>query len=198
MIRTTGRLIGIVLATLILTAPLVTGQNDPTNLGFIGGHKTQTEKTDPCRLPFMGAWRINLTKSDPGIQPRFTPTAINLFICENGGIRQETFQDYPPKVDTFKTAFDQRYRSFWFRLDGQSIYKDPHGPNGEGETVAMWLVDRNTLYREVATKGVVGEKVLYRVSPDGKTLVWTSFGNVKGNSGLAVWDRAEMPAQRTN
>jgi hypothetical protein len=57
----------------------------------------------------------------------------------------------------------------------------------------MWLADRNTLYRERATKGVVDEKVLYRVSPDGKTLVWTSFMNVNGNSGQNVWDRVEMP-----
>jgi hypothetical protein len=47
---------------------------------------------------------------------------------------------------------------------------DPQGPNGMGQTVAMWLADRNTLHRERATKGVVDEKVLYRVSPDGKTL----------------------------
>jgi hypothetical protein len=191
------RALWIVFAMVLVCAPLVVGQGDPTNLGFIGSYKTMAEKTDPCKLPIIGAWRINLTKSDPGIQPRFTPTAMNLFICENGGIRQDVYQDYPPKVDTFKDVFDQRYRSFWFKFDGQNIYKDPQGPNGQGQTVAMWLVDRNTLYRERATKGVVDEKVLYRVSPDGKTLVWTSFGNVKGNSGQNVWDRVEMPS-RTN
>lgn len=182
-----------VFVTVLVCAPLVTGQSDPTNLGFIGSYKTLPEKTDPSKLPIIGAWRINLAKSDPGIQPRFTPTAMNIFIAENGGIRQEVYQDYPPKVDNYKTVFDQRYRSFWFKLDGQNIYKDPQGPNGQGQTVAMWLADRNTLYRERATKGVVDEKVLYRVSPDGKTLVWTSFGNVKGNSGQNVWDRVDMP-----
>jgi hypothetical protein len=178
---------------LAVGAALARGQSDPTNLGFIGSYKTLPDKTDPCTLPIIGAWRINLAKSDPGIQPRFTPTAMNLFICENGGIRQEVYQDYPAKVDTFKTVFDERYRSFWFKLDGQNIYKDPQGPNGMGQTVAMWLVDRNTLYRERATGGVVDERTMYRVSPDGRTLVWTGFANVKGNSGQNVWDRVDMP-----
>lgn len=173
--------------------PVLLGQGDPTSLGFIGAYKVAAEKKDPSKLPIIGAWRINLAKSDPGIQPRFTPTAMNIFTAENGGIRQEVFQDYPPKVHTYKTVFDERYRSFWFKLDGQNIYKDPQGPNGQGQTVAMWLADRNTLFRQRATKGVVDEWVLYRVSPDGKTLVWTSFGNVNGNSGQNVWDRVGMP-----
>jgi hypothetical protein len=42
----------------------------------------------------------------------------------------------------------------------------------------------------------VDEWVLYRVSPDGKTLVWTSF-NADGDSGQNVWDRVDMPP-RTN
>jgi len=45
-----------------------------------------------------------------------------------------------------------------FKLDGKSIYKDPQGPNGLGQTVAMWLVDKNTLYRERSTKGVIDER----------------------------------------
>lgn len=139
------------------------------------------------------ARRINLAKSDPGIQPRFTPTAMNICIAENGGVRQEVYQDYPPNVNKYKTVFEQRYRSFWFKLDGQNIYKDPQGPNGQGQTVAMWLADRNTLHRERATKGVVDEKVLYRVSPDGKMLVWTNFSNITRNSGHNVWDRVAMP-----
>jgi hypothetical protein len=182
-----------VVAGMLSFVPELLGQTDPTSVGFIGPYKTAAEKTDPSKLPIIGAWRINLAKSDPGIQPRFTPTAMNIFIAENGGIRQEVYQDYPPKVNTYKTVFDERYRSWWFKLDGQNIYKDPQGPNGMGQTVAMWLADRNTLYRERATKGVVDEKVLYRVSPDGKTLVWTSFMNANGNSGQNVWDRVEMP-----
>ena len=180
-------------AGMLWFVPSLLGQADPTGVGFIGPYKTAAEKKDPSKLPIIGAWRINLSKSDPGIQPRFTPTAMNIFIAENGGIRQEVYQDYPPKVNTFKTVFDERYRSWWFKLDGQNIYRDPQGPNGMGQTVAMWLADRNTLYRERATKGVVDEKVLYRVSPDGKMLVWTSFMNVNGNSGQNVWDRVEMP-----
>lgn len=182
-----------VVAGLLGSMPALVGQTDPTNVGFIGAYKTLAGKTDPSKLPIIGAWRINLAKSDPGIQPRFTPSAMNIFIAENGGIRQEVYQDYPQKVNTYTTVFDERYRSFWFKLDGQQIYKDPQGPNGQSQTVAVWLADGNTLYRERATKGVVDEKVLYRVSPDGKVLVWTNFSNVKGNSGQNVWDRVEMP-----
>jgi hypothetical protein len=60
----------------------------------------------------------------------------------------------------------------------------------------LTAVYRNTLYRERATKGVVDEWVLYRVSPDGRTLVWTSF-NADRDNGQNVWDRIEMPV-RTN
>ena len=63
---------------------------------------------------------------------------------------------------------------------------------GLGQTVGMWLVDRNTILRERMTKGVIDERVLYRVSPDGRTLVWTNF-NAAGNSGHTVWDRIELP-----
>lgn len=58
----------------------------------------------------------------------------------------------------------------------------------------MWLVDRNTLYRERATKGVIDERMLYRVSPDGKTLIWTGF-NADRNSGHQVWDRIPLPTR---
>ena len=191
-----GRLVAlsVALAALSIVSPVLFGQGDPTDVGFFGSYRTLREKADPSRLPIIGAWRINLSKSDPGIQPRFTKTAMTMFIAENGGIRQDVYLDYPPAVGTYRTIFDARYRSFWFKLDGQNIYKDPQGPNGMGQTVAMWLVDRNTLYRERATKGVVDEKVLYRVSPDGRTLVWTSFGNVDRDSGQNVWDRVELPA----
>jgi hypothetical protein len=54
----------------------------------------------------------------------------------------------------------------------------------------MWIVDRNTLYRERATKGVGDEKVLYRVSPDGRMLVWTRFDRTQGNSGLPTSQQA--------
>ena len=77
-------------------------------------------------------------------------------------------------------------------LDGQNIYENPQGPNGQGQTVAMWLIDRNTIFRERATKGVIDERVLYRVSPDGKTLTWTPF-NANGDSGQMVWERINLP-----
>jgi hypothetical protein len=177
---------------MLLMVPSLFSQSDPTNVGFFGSYKVAADKLDPSKLPHVGAWKINLAKSDPRIQPRFTPTAMNIFIAEKGGLRQEVFQDYPPKVNTYRTTFDQRYRSFWFKLDGKNIYPDPQGPNGQGQTVAYWLVDRNTLLRERAAKGVVDEWTLYRVSPDGKTLVWTGFRG-EGDSGQNVWDRVDMP-----
>ena len=45
------------------------------------------------------------------------------------------------------------------------------------------------------TKGVLDERVMYRVSPDGKTLVRTTFNNA-GDSGHVVWDRIELPRRR--
>jgi hypothetical protein len=56
----------------------------------------------------------------------------------------------------------------------------------------MWLVDRNTIFRERMTEGVVDERVLYRVSPDGQTLTWTGF-NADRDSGHVVWDRISLP-----
>ena len=97
-----------------------------------------------------------------------------------------------PSVQAARPFFTDDAREFWFKLDGRNIYPNPQGPNGLGQTVAMWLVDRNTIYRERATKGVVDERVMYRVSPDGKTLVWTNL-NADGNSGHQVWDRIDLP-----
>ncbi|OFW00997.1 MAG: hypothetical protein A3I61_05150 [Acidobacteria bacterium RIFCSPLOWO2_02_FULL_68_18] len=149
MIRTARRVVIVgVAAWLLSPAPTLIGEGDPGNVGFIGAYKVAREKIDPSQLPFIGAWRINLAKSDPAIQPRFTPTAMNIFIAENGGIRQEVYQDYPPKVNTVRTVFDER--------------------------------------------------VLYRVSPDGRTLVWTNFANVTRDSGQNVWDRVDMPSRPQN
>ena len=111
-----------------------------------------------------------------------------IYTAENGGIKQEVFLYWPPTKVDYKNVFTDDAREFFFKLDGKNIYPNPQGPNGLGQTVAMWLVDRNTLYRERATKGVVDERVMYRVSPDGKTLVWTNL-NADGNSGHQVWDR---------
>jgi hypothetical protein len=165
-------------------------------IGFFGSYRVADEKIDPSSLPIIGAWRINFDKSDPRMraQKRFTDTGTNIYTAVDGGIRTETFLFYPPKRNDYKTVFGDDAREYWFKLDGKSIYKDPQGPNGLGQTVAMWVVDRNTLYRERATKGVIDERVLYRVSPDGNTLVWTNFNNDRDN-GHVVWDRINLTRQ---
>lgn len=162
-------------------------------IGFFGSYRVAADKMDPSKLPIIGAWRINFDKSDPSMraQKRFTDTGTNIYTVVDGGIRTETFLFYPPKRNDYKTVFGDDAREYWFKLDGKNIYKDPQGPNGLGQTVAMWLVDRNTLYRERATKGVVDERVMYRTSPDGNTLVWTNF-NADGASGHVVWDRIKL------
>ena len=157
-------------------------------------YRVAAEKMDPSRLPIIGAWRINFDKSDPVMkqQGRFKETGTTIYTSVNGGIKTETFLFYPPKDDRYKTVFTDDGREYWFKLDGKNIYENPQGPNGLGQTVAMWLVDRNTLYRERMTKGVIDERVLYRVSPDGRTLVWTNFGADR-DSGHVVWDRIALP-----
>jgi len=166
-------------------------------IGFFGSYRTAAAKVDPSTLPIIGAWRINFAKSDPSLkaQGRFKDTGTNIYTAVDGGIKTETFLYWPPTKVDYKHVFTDDAREYWFKLDGQNIYKDPQGPNGLGQTVAMWLVDRNTLYRERATKGVIDERVMYRVSPDGNTLVWTSFGNAAGDSGHQVWDRIPMPSR---
>jgi hypothetical protein len=163
-------------------------------IGFFGGYRVAKEKVDPSKLPLIGAWRINFNRSDPALrlQNRFKDTGTLIYSAENGGIKQEVFLYWPPTKVDYKNVFTDDAREFWFKLDGKNIYPNPQGPNGLGQTVAMWLVDRNTVYRERATKGVVDERVMYRVSPDGNTLVWTSF-NGDANSGHQVWDRIPVP-----
>jgi hypothetical protein len=164
------------------------------SIGFFGSYRVGADKMDPSKLPFIGAWRINFDRSDPAMkaQGRFKETGTLIFTAVNGGLKQEVFLFYPPKDDSYKTHFTDDGREFWFKLDGKNIYENPQGPNGLGQTVGMWLVDRNTMMRERATKGVIDERVLYRVSPDGKTLVWTNF-YASGDGGHVVWDRIELP-----
>lgn len=163
-------------------------------IGFFGSYRVAADKMDPSKLPIIGAWRINFDRSDPGLraQGRFKDTGTTIYTAENGGIKQEVFLYWPPTKADYKNVFTDDAREFWFKLDGKNIYENPQGPNGLDQTVGMWLVDRNTILRERATKGVIDERVLYRVSPDGRTLVWTNF-NAAGNSGQNVWDRIEMP-----
>ena len=163
-------------------------------IGFFGGYRVAAEKSEPSKLPIIGAWRINFNRSDPALklQNRFKDTGTVIYAAENGGIKQEVFLYWPPTKVDYKNVFTDDAREFWFKLDGKNIYPNPQGPNGMGQTVAMWLVDRNTLYRERATKGVVDAHVMYRVAPDGNTLVWTNF-NAEGNSGHQVWNRIPIP-----
>jgi hypothetical protein len=163
-------------------------------VGFIGGYRVAGLKVDPSTLPIIGAWRINFEKSDPSLklQGRFKDTGTTIYTAVDGGIKAETFLYWPPTTVDYKNVFTDDAREYWFKLDGKNIYKDPQGPNGLGQTLGMWLIDKNTLFRERMTKGVIDERVMYRVSPDGKTLVWTSF-NSAGDSSHQVWDRIELP-----
>jgi hypothetical protein len=163
-------------------------------IGFFGSYRVAADKTDPSKLPIIGAWRINFDRSDPSMraQGRFKDTGTTIYTPENGGITQEVFLYWPPTTVDYKNIFTDDAREFSFRLDGKNIYENPQGPNGLGQTVGMWLIDRHTILRERMTKGVIDERVLYRVSPDGKTLVWTNF-NAAGSSGHVVWDRIELP-----
>jgi hypothetical protein len=167
-------------------------------IGFFGSYKVAADKTDPSKLPIIGAWRMNFEKSDPGVKAsgRFAPTATTIYTAMPGGvIKHDVFNSYPPTVDNYTTVFTPEFRSYTFKLDGQRIYKDPQGPNGQGQTAALWLVDRDTLFRIRQTKGVDDEWVMYRVSPDGKTLVWTSFNGDAKDSSHFVWDKIDLPKQ---
>ena len=123
-------------------------------IGFFGSYRVAGDKTDPSKLPLLGAWRINFNRSDPALKlaNRFKDTGTVIYTAENGGIKQEVFLYWPPTKADYKNVFTDDAREFWFKLDGKNIYPNPQGPNGLGQTVAMWLVDRNTIYRERATK----------------------------------------------
>jgi hypothetical protein len=206
MNRMTGgrALVAAVGAFVLVSGLLASGQGrrgggsfpEAPSIGFFGSYRVAADKMDPSKLPFIGAWRINFDRSDPSNRAagRFKDTGTVIFTAVNGGIKQEVFLFYPPKNDSYKTVFTDDGREFFFKLDGKNIYENPQGPNGLGQTVGMWLVDRNTLFRERMTKGVIDERVLYRVSPDGKTLVWTNF-NAAGESGHVVWDRITLPGR---
>lgn len=183
----------------LLVMPSVSGsgafaarQADSSNVGFFGSYMVAADKADPSKLPHIGAWRINFQKSAPGAEQRWSPTATNIFEAQKGGIRHSVFNIYPPKVGNYETVYTDDARAYWFKLDGKNMYPNPQGPNGRGQTVAMWLIDRNTIFRERATKGVVDERVLYRVSPDGRLLTWTGF-NADRDSSHTAWDRIQLP-----
>jgi hypothetical protein len=153
-------------------------------------------QADPANLPIIGTWKVNLDKSPSARQRGRPATWTSIYEVENGGIRHTVLDQYPPKdpakVEPGVAPGDHTY---WFKLDGKQIYKDPEGPNGQNQTVSMWLADRNTIYRNRQTKGVDDERVLYRVSPDGRTLTWTRWladkPDPKGESSVTVWDRVK-------
>jgi hypothetical protein len=174
--------------------PPALGQAEAPKIGFFGSYKVTADKMDPSKLPIIGAWRMNFEKSDPSMKAagRFKPTATTIDAAESGGIRHSIFNSYPPAVNNYQTVFTLEARTYWAKLDGKGIYENPQGPNGKGETAGLWLVDRNTIFRERWVKGAVDERTLYRVSPDGNTLVWTNFP-ASGDSTHVVWDRIRLP-----
>ena len=176
-------------------APARVGPEAPP-IGFFGSYRISEFRTDPSKLPIIGAWRVNFEKSDPSYKAagRFKATGTNIYTAVDGGIKTETFLYWPPTKVDYKKIFTDDAREYWFKFDGKE-YPDPQGPNGRGQTVRMWIVDKNTLYRERLTKGVVDERVMYRVSPDGNTLVWNNFTNLNRDPGHQVWDRIPIPSR---
>jgi hypothetical protein len=150
-------------------------------------------QADPTNLPIIGTWRINLDKSSPDVRKIRTAAWSCTYTVENGGIRHSVYDVYPPKYQGLPTGSAPHDHTYWFKLDGTENYKDPEGPNGEEQTVSMWLVNRNTIFRQRQTKGVDDETVLYIVSPDGKTLTWLPWSankpDPKGQTRKMVWDR---------
>ena len=187
-------LVSMIVASILSYGPPVLGQGEAPAIGFFGGYKVAGDKKDPSKLPHIGAWRMNFERSDPSMKAggRFKPTATTIFAVEGDGIRHSIFNAYPPTMNDYTTVFTPEARTYWAKLDGKGIYKDPQGPNGLGQTAGLWLIDRNTIFRERWVKGEVDERTLYRVSPDGQTLTWTNFP-AEGNSSHVVWDRITLP-----
>ncbi len=186
--------ISMIVASILSYGPPVLGQAEAPPIGFFGSYKVAKDKIDPSTLPIIGAWRMNFEKSDPSLKAsgRFKPTATTIYAVENGGIRHSIFNSYPPATKDYDKVFTLEARTYWAKLDGKGIYENPQGPNGKGETAGLWLIDRNTIFRERWVKGAVDERTLYRVSPDGKTLVWTNFP-AEGDSSQFVWDKITLP-----
>jgi hypothetical protein len=155
--------------------------------------RTASAQADPKGLPILGTWRINLEKSSPAIRKIRQASWSCTFTLENGGIRHSVYDTYPPPYTGLPTAVAPHDHTYWFKLDGKQEYKDPEGPNGEGQTVSMWLVNRNTIYRQRQTKGVDDERVTYVISPDGNTMTWSAWSankpNPTGETNYMVWDR---------
>ena len=155
---------------------------------------------DPTGLPIIGTWRINLDKSSPRLRAMRDPSWTSEYAVVNGGIHT-VWETYPPKSwDLPWKGVGNESHTYWFKLDGKQIYKDPQGPNGQNQTVSMWLADRYTVFRQRTTAGVEDERVLMQVSPDGKTLTWMNWSanmpNPEAGSMIIVFDRVKDDSPR--
>jgi len=156
---------------------------------------------DPTGLPIIGTWRINLDKSSPRLRQMRDPSWTQEYAVIDGGIQHTVWETYPPKSwDLPWKGVGNESHTYWFKLDGKQIYKDPQGPNGQSQTVSMWLADRYTVFRQRMTAGVEDERVLMQVSSDGKTLTWMNWSanapNPEVGSMIIVFDRVKDDSPR--
>lgn len=169
--------------------------------GFGQAAPAELKAPDPTGLPIIGTWRINLDKSSPRLRQMRDPSWTQEYSVENGGIQHTVWETYPPKSwDLPWKGVGNESHTYWFKLDGKQIYKDPQGPNGQSQTVSMWLADRYTVFRQRMTAGVEDERVLMQVSPDGKTLTWMNWSanapNPEVGSMIVVFDRVKDDSPR--
>jgi hypothetical protein len=171
------------------------------SVGFGQAPAQELKAPDPTGLPIIGTWRINLDKSSPALRQVRDPSWTSEYSVSNGGIQHTIWETYPPKSwDLPWKGIGNESHTYWFKLDGQQIYKDPQGPNGQMQTVSMWLADRNTVFRQRMTAGVEDERVIMQVSPDGKTLTWMNWSanmpNPERGSMIVVFDRVKDESPR--
>ena len=107
-------LVALLVASILSSGPPVLGQAEAPSIGFFGSYKVADEKMDPASLPIIGAWRMNFDRSDARMRAagRFSPTATTIYTAENGGIRHDVFNSYPPAVDTYTADSTGRCNSF--------------------------------------------------------------------------------------
>lgn len=144
------------------------------------------EPADLANLPMLGRWKINIAKSTFNGSRANSDTFTWIFEVEGDRIRHSIYDVYPA---------DKPNRSYAVKLNGTPT-PDPHGP-GLGETVSWWPINRSTMFREVIRNGVPSERVIYAVSPDGKSFTTTSWRpnglDPKGISSLMYFDRVAGP-----
>ena len=146
-------------------------------------------------LAHYGTWTINLLKTAAINGAVFTrgDTFTWTYEPEKDGIRHTIYVSYPAPNPT---------RSYFARLDGNP-YPDPHGP-GRGlggcegdcqEFVRLRAINRYTVAREVVTKGVWMERVMWSVSADGNTMASVNVNpNDPTRVTVMVFDRVAGPA----